>query len=379
MRAMVFDGVGSLLRPAEVPILAPGPGQMRVKVEARGICRTDLHVIDGDLAHPKLPLILGHQIVGIVDAVGGDAGIRTDAVAAGREPAVRDAAAPRQAAVPVPAMGERIGVPWLGWTCGVCRYCLSGRENLCDRAKFTGYDLDGGFAEYALVDRRFAFPIPEGYPAVQAAPLLCAGLIGYRSLTMTGEAQRLGIYGFGSAAHIVTQFARHQGRRVFAFTRPGKTEAQAFARSVGAEWAGGTDEAAPEELDAAIIFAPAGELVPLALRAVAKGGVVVCGGIHMSDIPSFPYDILWGERSLRSVANLTRRDGEESLALAAQVPVTTHVEEFPLEAANEAIGHLRRGRIRGAAVLVPGSDSVPAPEPGGDGPSPGAKGGDGDH
>ncbi|MBN1632177.1 MAG: zinc-dependent alcohol dehydrogenase family protein [Thermoleophilia bacterium] len=378
MRAMVFDGVGIPLRPTEVPVPAPGPGQVRVKVEACGICRTDLHVIDGDLAHPKLPLTLGHQIVGIVDALGGDTGARRDAAAPRHEAVMPDVAAPRHAAAP-PAVGERIGVPWLGWTCGVCRYCLSGRENLCDGALFTGYDLDGGFAEYALVDRRFAFPIPEGYPVVQAAPLLCAGLIGYRSLTMTGDAQRLGIYGFGSAAHIVTQFARHQGRRVFAFTRPGKTESQAFARSVGAEWAGGTDEAAPEEFDAAIIFAPAGELVPLALRAVAKGGVVVCGGIHMSDIPSFPYEILWGERSLCSVANLTRRDGEESLALAAKVPVTTHVEEFALEAANEAIEQLRRGLIRGAAVLVPGSAAAPAPELDGDAQSPGAEGGNGDH
>jgi len=250
------------------------------------------------------------------------------------------------------ALGRQVGVPWLGWTCGRCRYCLSGRENLCDQAKFTGYDLDGGFAEYAVVDRRFAFPIPAGYPPVQAAPLLCAGLIGYRSLTMTGDAERLGIYGYGAAAHIVTQVARYQGRRVFAFTRPGDAASQAFALEMGAEWAGDTAHDPPEELDAAIIFAPAGELVPLALRAVAKGGVVVCGGIHMSDIPSFPYEILWGERTVRSVANLTRRDGVEFLALAPQVPVRTEVELFPLEEVNEAIARLRTGHIRGAAVVT---------------------------
>jgi len=245
-----------------------------------------------------------------------------------------------------------VGVPWLGWTCGRCRYCLSGRENLCDQAKFTGYDLDGGFAEYAVADHRFAFPVPSGYSPAEAAPLLCAGLIGYRSLTMTGDAERLGIYGYGAAAHIVTQVARHQGRRVFAFTRPGDTTSQAFAHEMGAEWAGDTSEAAPEQLDAAIVFAPAGELVPLALRAVDKGGVVVCGGIHMSDIPSFPYEILWGEHMVRSVANLTRRDGEEFLALAPLVPVRTEVELFPLHQANEALERLRRGLIRGAAVLV---------------------------
>jgi propanol-preferring alcohol dehydrogenase len=326
MRAMLFESVGRPLRAARVHAPAPGPGQVRVKVQACGICRTDLHVLDGELPHPKLPLIPGHQIVGIVDATG--------------------------EGVSAPAVGEQVGVPWLGWTCGRCRYCLSGRENLCDQAKFTGYDLGGGFAEYAVADHRFAFPIPSGYSSAEAAPLLCAGLIGYRSLTMTGDAERLGIYGYGAAAHIVTQVARHQGRRVFAFTRPGDTTSQAFAREMGAEWAGDTSEAAPEQLDAAIVFAPAGEVVPLALRAVDRGGVVVCGGIHMSDIPSFPYEILWGERMVRSVANLTRRDGEEFLALAPLVPVRTEVELFPLHQANEALERLRRGLIRGAAVLV---------------------------
>ena len=269
---------------------------------------------------------MGHQIVGVVDKSG-----------------------PEVTGV---AVGDRVGVPWLGWTDGTCSYCRSGRENLCDHAKFTGYDIDGGFAEYAVADHRYAFPIPADYPVPQAAPLLCAGLIGYRSLTMTGDAERLGLYGYGAAAHIVTQVARHQGKRVFAFTRPGDETSQEFARQMGAEWAGDTASHAPERLDAAIIFAPAGELVPLALKAVAKGGTVVCGGIHMSDIPSFPYDALWGERVLRSVANLTRRDGQEFLALAPQVPVQTEVELFPLEQANEALERLRSGRIRGAAVLT---------------------------
>jgi propanol-preferring alcohol dehydrogenase len=355
VRAMIFDGVGATLRAADVPAPVAAPGQVRIKVEACGLCRTDLHVVDGELPRPKLPLIPGHQIVGVVDAVGG-----AGAAALAGPPA----AGPVNAAATepwAPALGDRVGIPWLGWTCGRCRYCLSGRENLCDQAKFTGYDLDGGFAEYAVVDARFAFPIPPGYPPVQAAPLLCAGLIGYRSLGMTGDAQRLGIYGFGAAAHIVTQVARWQGRRVFAFTKPGDTTSQEFARQMGAEWAGDTTEPVPEELDAAIIFAPAGELVPAALRAVAKGGVVVCGGIHMSDIPSFPYEILWGERSVRSVANLTRRDGTESLELAARVPVRTEVEEFALEEANEALECLRRGRIRGAAVLVVDGRSAPVP------------------
>lgn len=325
-----MEAAGQPLRPAELEEPVPGVGQVRVKVQACGLCRTDLHVVDGELTQPKFPLVPGHQIVGVVDAVGDED--------AGSSPALN--------------VGTQVGVPWLGWTCGRCSYCLSGRENLCDEAKFTGYDLDGGFAEYAVVDHRFAFPIPAGYPAVQAAPLLCAGLIGYRSLTMTGEAERLGLYGYGSAAHIITQVARYQGRRVFAFTRPGDVASQAFALEMGAEWAGDTAQDIPEELDAAIIFAPAGELVPIALKAVAKGGVVVCGGIHMSDIPSFPYQILWGERSVRSVANLTRRDGVEFLALAPQVPVRTEVELFDLEEVNEAISRLRTGQIQGAAVMV---------------------------
>ena len=330
MRAMVLNAPQQRLQEQELPTPRPQPGQVLVKVLACAVCRTDLHVLDGELPHPKLPLVPGHEIVGRIIE---------------KAPDVRQF-----------QLGERVGIPWLGWTCGCCRYCLSGRENLCDQAKFTGYDLDGGFAECAVVDSRFAFPIPAGYPPAQAAPLLCAGLIGYRSLAMTGEAERLGIYGFGAAAHIVTQVARYQGRRVFAFTRPGDITSQRFALEMGAEWAGDTT-AAPEELDSAIVFAPAGELVPLALRAVAKGGVVVCGGIHMSDIPSFPYQILWGERVLRSVANLTRRDGEEFMALAPRIPLRTEVELFALEAANEALERLRQGEIRGAAVLV--VDSVP--------------------
>jgi propanol-preferring alcohol dehydrogenase len=341
MRAMVMDARGSPLRLADVPVPQVGPGEVLVKVEACGLCRTDLHVIDGELPRPKLPLILGHQIVGIAQNTGalGEAGSSAPGAA---DPSVQ---------------GERVGIPWLGWTCGRCSFCLSGRENLCDQAKFTGYDLDGGLAEYAVADARFAFPVPAGYPAVQAAPLLCAGLIGYRSLNMTGDAERLGIYGFGAAAHIVTQVARYQGRRVFAFTRPGDVNSQDFAREMGAEWAGDTAQNAPEELDAAVIFAPVGELVPLALRAVAKAGVVVCGGIHMSDIPALKYEWLWGERVVRSVANLTRRDGVEFLALAPKVPVRTEVEEFPLEEANDALERLRSGRIRGAAVLVTGTPS----------------------
>ncbi len=332
MRAMVLETIGGPLRPAEVPKPRPGPGEVLVRVLACGVCRTDLHIVDGELPAHKLPLIIGHQIVGIVEQVG-EGVFRPE------------------------ADGELVGIPWLGWTDGTCRYCRSGRENLCDHAKFTGYDIDGGFAEYAVADHRYAFPIPAGYPASQAAPLLCAGLIGYRSLSMTGEAapgesQRLGLYGYGAAAHIVTQVARHQGRRVFAFTRPGDTASQDFARQMGAEWAGDTATVPPEELDSAIIFAPAGELVPLALKTVAKGGAVVCGGIHMSDIPSFPYEQLWGERVIRSVANLTRRDGEEFLALAPRVPVHTEVELFPLERANEALARLRSGGVRGAAVLM---------------------------
>jgi propanol-preferring alcohol dehydrogenase len=317
MRAMVLELQGRPLREAELPLPEPGPGEVRVRVRACGVCRTDLHVADGELVDPKLPLVLGHQIVGVVE--------ETD---------------------------ERVGVPWLGWTCGECRFCSTGRENLCDRARFTGYTLDGGFAEYAVADRRFCFPLPEGYPDLQAAPLLCAGLIGWRALSAAGDAERLGLYGFGASAHIVAQVARWQGRRVFAFTRAGDEDAQQFAGSLGAEWAGDAQGPVPEELDAAILFAPAGELVPAALRAVAKGGTVVCAGIHMTDIPSFPYELLWGERVVRSVANLTRRDGEEFLAVAPAVPVRTEVETFPLDAANEALDRLRSGRIRGAAVLT---------------------------
>jgi len=279
---MVMEVPGRALRMTELP----GPGQVLLRVRACGVCRTDLHIFEGDLTEPKLPLVLGHQIVAVVEEAGPDGGL---------------------------AVGDRVGVPWLGWTCGGCRYCRSGRENLCERARFTGYDIDGGYAAYTVADARFCFPVPEGYPDLQAAPLLCAGLVGFRSLRMTGDAERLGIYGFGGAAHIVAQVARHQGRRIFAFTREGDEEGQRFARELGAEWAGASTEAPPEELDAAILFAPAGELVPVALRAVAPGGTVVCGEIHMSDVPSFPYSILWRERGVRSVANLTREDGVEFL------------------------------------------------------------------
>lgn len=324
---MLLDAPGTPLRAADVPRPEPGPGEVLIEVAACGVCRTDLHVVDGELPEPKLPLVCGHQIVGRVAATG--------------------AVATRF------AEGERVGVPWLGRTCGVCRFCTSGRENLCDDAVFTGYQRDGGFAEATVADERFCFPVPEGYPDAQAAPLLCAGLIGYRSLRMTDDAERLGLYGFGAAAHIVCQVARYEGRRVFAFTRAGDTEGQAFALELGAEWAGDTSTHPPEELDAAIIFAPAGELVPVALRAVSKGGVVVLGGIHMSDVPSMPYELLWGERVLRSVANLTRADGEEFMALAPKAGVRTEVETFPLSQANVALDRLRSGRIRGAAVLVP--------------------------
>ncbi len=323
MRAMVLEAPGAPLRSGELPRPRPGPGELLIRVRACGLCRTALHVVDGELAGPKLPLVPGHQIVGVA----ADAGRRF-------------------------AAGDRVGVPWLGWTCGECRYCVTGRENLCASARFTGYQLDGGYAEYAIADERFCLPIPEGYPDLQAAPLLCAGLIGYRALRLAGDAERLGLYGFGASAHIVAQVARHQRRRVFAFTRAGDHEAQRFALELGAEWAGDALGAPPEELDAAILFAPVGELVPAALRAVARGGTVVCAGIHMSDIPSFPYEILWGERVLRTVANLTRRDGEEFLALAPRVPVRTQVETYPLAAANEALDRLRGGRVRGAVVLV---------------------------
>ena len=326
MQAMVLDAPQRPLRLANAPIPEPDRHQVLIAVNACGVCRTDLHIIDGELPHPKLPLILGHQIVGRVAAIG--------------EQVARF------------AVRDRVGAPWLGWTDGSCRYCLTGRENLCDAAQFTGYDLDGGYAEYVAVDERYCFPIPAAYPDLQAAPLLCAGLIGYRSLTMTGDAERIGFYGFGSAANIITQVARYQGREVFAFTRPGDLAGQQHARDLGAMWAGGSDESPPEELDAAIVFAPTGPLVPAALRAVAKGGVVVCAGIHMSEIPAFPYEILWGERVLRSVANLTRLDGEEFLALAPRIPIQTEVQSFPLAAANEAIAAVRKGRVTGSAVLV---------------------------
>jgi alcohol dehydrogenase, propanol-preferring len=326
MRAMVLDAPRTPLRPADVPDPVPGPGQVLVRVRACGVCRTDLHVLDGELTRPKLPLVLGHQIVGEVV----EGGSRF-------------------------ARGDRVGVPWLGWTCGECRFCVSGAENLCDRARFTGYDLDGGYAELAVADERYCFPIPEGYPDDQAAPLLCAGLIGYRSLRLAGDAQSIGMYGFGASAHIVCQVAVSQGRRVFAGTRAGDDATQAFARSLGAVWAGDAAAGPPEELDAVIVFAPVGELVPAALRHVRKGGSVVCAGIHMTDIPSFPYELLWGERVVRSVANLTRADGEEFLALAPTIPVRTEVELFPLEAANAALDRLRRGELRGAAVIVPNS------------------------
>jgi propanol-preferring alcohol dehydrogenase len=325
MRAMVLERPGEPLCERERPAPEPGPGQLRLRVAACGVCRTDLHVVDGELPALGHPVVPGHQIVGVVEAVG---------------PGVEH-----------PALGERVGVPWLGWTCGRCRFCRSGRENLCGEARFTGYHLDGGFAEHAVADARYCFPIPHRYPDLQAAPLLCAGLIGYRSLRMAGDADRLGLYGFGAAAHIVIQVARHQGRRVFAFTREGDRAGQDFARSLGAAWAGASGEAPPEPLSAAILFAPVGELVPTALRTVERGGVVVCAGIHMSDIPAFPYRILWEERKLVSVANLTRRDGEEFLALAPRIPVRTEVETLPLGAANQALSRLRSGRVKGALVL----------------------------
>jgi alcohol dehydrogenase, propanol-preferring len=326
MKAMILHGAGQPLRLESVDAPRPAPGQIQIRVLACGICRTDLHIVDGELAEPKLPLIPGHQIVGRVEALGaGVTGFRP---------------------------GDRVGVPWLGWSCGRCRYCRDGRENLCDAARYTGYQIDGGLAEVCVADARFCFPIPEGFPDMQAAPLLCAGLIGHRSYRMASACRRLGLYGFGAAAHIVIQVARFEGREVYAFTRTGDASSQAFALELGAVWTGATDEMPPEALDAAIIFAPAGELVPVALRAVAKGGTVVCAGIHMSDIPAFPYSILWGERVVRSVANLTRADGEEFLALAPKVPVRTEVTAYPLEGANEALDDLRHGRFNGAAVIV---------------------------
>ncbi len=326
MRAMVLNAPGERLVEVERDRPEPGAGQVLIRVHACGVCRTDLHVVDGELTDARLPIVPGHEIVGTVTAAG--------------EGAERF------------APGARVGVPWLGHTCGRCRFCRTGRENLCDQARFTGYHLDGGYADYVVAEERYSFPVSGDYTDVEAAPLLCAGLIGYRALAMAGDGERLGIYGFGAAAHIVTQLARHQGRRVFAFTRPSDTEAQRFACDLGAVWAGGSDTKPPEKLDAAILFAPVGALVPAALRAVEKGGVVVCAGIHMSDIPAFPYELLWGERTLRSVANLTRGDGEAFLALAPTVPVRTEIRCFPLHRANEALAALREGRVRGAAVLV---------------------------
>jgi propanol-preferring alcohol dehydrogenase len=324
VRAMVLDRAGTPLRLAELADPTPATGQVLLRVLACGVCRTDLHIVDGELAQPKLPLVLGHQVVGEVASDGR----RFE-------------------------KGARVGVPWLGWTDGECRYCLAGQENLCDRARFTGYDLDGGYAELLVADERFCLPLPADYSVAEAAPLLCAGLIGYRSLRLAGDGETLGLYGFGSSAHIVCQVAVAQGRRVFAGTRAGDDESQRLARELGAEWADAALAGPPEELDAVIVFAPVGELVPAALRHVRKGGRVVCAGIHMSDIPSFPYELLWGERSIRSVANLTRADGEEFLALAPTVPVRTEVETFPLSEANEALAGLRRGGLRGSAVLIP--------------------------
>jgi propanol-preferring alcohol dehydrogenase len=326
MRAMILERPGAPLRLAELPMPQAGPGQLLIQVEACGVCRTDLHLVEGDLPDPAVPIVPGHEIVGRVrEALG--------------TPAFRE--------------GQRVGVPWLGWTCGACAFCRGGRENLCADARFTGYQLSGGYAEYTVADARYCFPLPEADEAPAVAPLLCAGLIGYRALRMAGEGRRVGLYGFGAAAHILAQVLKAQGREFYAFTRAGDAASQAFARELGAAWTGGADEAPPQKLDAALIFAPAGPLVPIALRHVEKGGSVVCAGIHMSDIPAFPYELLWGERQLRSVANLTRRDGEEFLALAARTPIRTEVHAFPLEEANEALARLRLGAFQGAAVLVP--------------------------
>ncbi|MCL4500074.1 MAG: zinc-dependent alcohol dehydrogenase family protein [Chloroflexi bacterium] len=326
MLAMVLEKQGMSLAAREVPTPEPGPGQIRVRVHACGVCRTDLHIVDGELPDPMLPIIPGHEIVGSVDKLG-EGVERFD-------------------------VGDRVGIPWLGWTCGACHYCKTGQENLCDNARFTGYTINGGYAEYTVADQRYCFLVPNGYPDIQAAPLLCAGLIGYRSLRMAGDAQRLGLYGFGASAHIIAQVAVYQGRTIYAFTKPGDTAGQQFARSLGAAWAGGSDEQPPTDMDAAIIFAPVGALVPASLRAVVKGGSVICAGIHMSDIPSFPYHILWGERVIKSVANLTRQDGDELLSIAPKVPVKTHVEAYPLTQANEALAAVRDGSLTGAAVLV---------------------------
>ena len=334
MRAMQLDEPGKPLRLVARALDRPGPGQVLLRVRACGVCRTDLHIVDGELPALGHPIVPGHEVVGQVVELGAD----TEGF----------------------LIGQRVGVPWLGWTCGRCRYCTSGRENLCDQAKFTGYHLAGGYADYILADSRYCFALPEQYSAAEAAPLLCAGFIGYRTLSMAGAAERLGVYGFGAAAHIVAQIAHHQGRKVFAFVRPGDSNARKFALEMGADWSGDSTAAPPEPLDAALLFAPVGALVPAALRAVVKGGTVVCGGIHMSDIPSFPYEILWGERRIVSVANLTRRDGIELLALAPRVPIKTSVEIFALEDANEALTRLREGRLSGAAVLATGDTNTPA-------------------
>lgn len=325
MLAMVLVNPREPLQPMEVPIPEPAPDQIRIKVHACGVCRTDLHIVDGELAEPKLPLIPGHEVVGTVDKLG-------DGVDRFR-------------------IGDRVGVPWLGWTDGDCPYCLSNRENLCDNAQFTGYTINGGYAEYTVADQRYCFKIPDEFSDTQAAPLLCAGLIGYRSYRMAGDAKHLGLYGFGASAHIIAQVAAYEGRTVYAFTKPGDTSGQEFARSLGAAWAGGSDQSPPAKLDAAIIFAPVGRLIPQALQELSKGGSIICAGIHMSDIPTFPYSILWGERTIRSVANLTRQDGEELLAIAPKVPVHIHLEEYPLTQANEALAAIRDGSLVGAAVL----------------------------
>ena len=329
MRAMVFDGKAPILHEQDWPDSIPGEGQLLIDVRACGICRTDLHVIDGDLTHPKVPVIPGHEIVGVVAEIG--TGVRGFSV------------------------GDRVGVPWVGHTCGSCHYCATARENLCDAPGFTGYTIDGGYAEQTLADSRYCFHLPERYSDIEAAPLLCAGLIGYRTLRMAGDARRIGIYGFGAAAHIVAQIARHQGRAVYAFTRSGDVAAQQLALRLGAQWAGSSEEGAPDELDAALIFAPVGALIPAALKAVAKGGTVVCGGIHMSDVPSFPYAFLWGERRVVSVANLTREDGHEFMQLAQEIPLEISATPYPLREANRALADLREGRVAGAAVLTMGA------------------------
>ena len=327
MRAMVLDRPGEALRHVSLPVPSPGPGEALLRVEACGVCRTDLHLVDGELPDPSLPIIPGHEIVGRVVALGSQVRGMT--------------------------IEQRLGVPWLGWTCGVCRFCTNEQENLCDSARFTGYQINGGYAEYAVADQRYCFPLPDEANAASLAPLLCAGLIGYRALRMAGDAKRVGIYGFGAAAHVIAQVLKHQGREFYAFTRKDDIESQGFAKDLGAAWSGSSDQSPPGQLDAALLFAPVGALVPASLQHVRKGGIVVCAGIHMTDIPAFPYRILWGERILRSVANLTRQDGEEFLELAARVPVSATVQTFALSQANEALSRLREGQVQGAAVLVP--------------------------